>query len=536
MAEKEVEAYLNLVIRNMPATEKRLEEIRNMTTVDAELQELQKVILDGWPQSRQECKEVVRKYWNYRGEIAHVQGLLLKKHQIIIPVEMRKLILQAIHEGHLGMEKCLRRARQSVFWPGISNDVRVLVKKCEQCIKGQPSKSKEPMMVAELPTRAWQKVGSDLYEYGGGNYLIITDYYSLYPEVYKLRSQSARDVIVAVKDSFSRHGIPEVLFSDNGPCYIAHEFSKFANEWSFVHDTSSPRYPQSNGLAEVSVKSVKSLLRKCGGDIAQFQKGMLILRNSPLKDGKSPAQLLFGRQLRDNLPTLTSNLEQRQFVKRDMISERTKMKEYYDSRVPKQAVGGEKRLDFSKNQRVVIQHDTTKEWTVYGTVVGEVAPRSFLIKLDRGGELRRNSRFIKKVFGVNVCGQPRGELYTTEVEIDLSAADRNTYDESDDDSSTSTVPYVDSGSEDDNDSSTLTAGSSTEPYDDTDSSTLRASSSTEPYDEDTDINFDELSDDSLSTEEGSDSMNNRSPTPVGIVRTSRGREVKKKMPTDYADL
>ena len=69
----------------------------------------------------------------------------------------------------------------------------------------------------------------------------------------------------------------------------------------------------------------------------------------------------------------------------------------------------------------------------------------------------------------------------------------------------------------------------------TDSSTLTASSSTEPYD-DTDINSDELSDDSLSTEEGSDSMNNRSPTPVVIVRTSRGREVKKKTPTDYADL
>ena len=119
------------------------------------------------------------------------------------------------------------------------------------------------------------------------------------------------------------------------------------------------------------------------------------------------------------------------------------------------------------------------------------------------------------------------------MEIDLSAADRDNYDESDEDSSASTIPYVDSGSEDDSDGSTLTAGSSTEPYDDTDSSTLTAGSSTEQYD-DTEIDSDELSNDSLSTEEGSDGMNRRSPTPV--VRTSRGREVKKKTPTDYADL
>ena len=100
---------------------------------------------------------------------------------------------------------------------------------------------------------------------------------------------------MAIKHSFSRHGMPEVLFSDNGPCFNALAFAKFAGEWSFHHMTSSPRYPQSNGLAEVSVKSVKSLLRKYHGEIAKFQKGLLILRNCPLKNGKSPAQLLFCR-------------------------------------------------------------------------------------------------------------------------------------------------------------------------------------------------------------------------------------------------
>ena len=112
------------------------------------------------------------------------------------------------------------------------------------------------------------------------------------------------------------------------------------------------------------MKSVKSLLRKCGGDIAKFQKGMLILRNLPLKNGKLPAQLLFGRHLRDNLPTLTSNLEQREFVKRDLTEERKKAKFYYDRHVPK-TTSNEDSPAFRENQRVVIQHDVSKKWTVY---------------------------------------------------------------------------------------------------------------------------------------------------------------------------
>ena len=420
MAEREVYSYVNLVIQNMPANEERLEEIKSKTEQDAELQSLKKVVLEGWPNCKQKCEAKVQKYWNHRGEIAYIEGLLLKEQQIIIPTQMRKNILAAIHEGHLGMEKCIRRARQSIFWPGITNEIRILVEKCEECIRKQSSKVKEPMLVMDVPTRAWQKVGSDLFAYGGSNYIITTDYYSLYPEVYKLRSQTTEDVVVALKDSFSRHGIREELFSDNGPCFASAKFRRFAKEWSFSHDTS--RYPQSNGLAEVSVKSVKTLLMKCGGNLAEFQKGMLILRNSPLKNGKSPAQLLFGRQLRDNLPTVTKNLERRQFTQRDVIRDRYEAKKYYDRHVPKAVKVKEE--EFKSNQRVVVQDERTKEWTVYGTVLKEVAPRSYIIKLDTGRELRRNRRFLRKVFSINICGKATGERDpVNEIEIEICKDD-----------------------------------------------------------------------------------------------------------------
>ena len=470
----------------MPATDSRLEEIKELSKKDPELMSLKEVVLNGWPESKQKCSQEIQKYWIHRGDIAYLNGLLVKQHQIIIPVEMRKTILIAIHEGHLGMEKCMRRARQSIFWPGINNEIKMLVSQCEECIRKLASKEKEPMLVAEVPTRPWQKVGSDLFAHGGANYIIITDYYSLYPEVYRLKSQEAEDVIVALKDSFSRHGTPDELFSDNGPCYKSHKMKRFARQWFFDHNTSSPRYPQSNGLAEVSVKSVKALLQKCGGNLDKFQKGMLILRNSPLKGGKSPAQLLFGRQLKDNLPSLPSNLANREIVKRDVVLERQKSKDYYDRHVPHSPRGVK---EFKEKQRVVIQHDKTKEWTMYGTIEKEVAPRSYLINMDNGGKLRRNRRFVRKVVNVNLLGKAFGSESMDEVEIEIYNPHQDIVDDSDSD----TIAYEQVSSEDD----------------------------TIAYDDGT-----------MDGEETSASEEDREWFQV----TRKGRIVKKKIPTDYDDL
>ena len=80
-------------------------------------------------------------------------------------------------------------------------------------------------------------------------YIIITDYYSLWPEVYKLRKAKSVDVIETMKDTFSRHGIPDEVVSDNGSQYKSYLFRKFVKEWGFKHTTSSPYYPRSNGLS-----------------------------------------------------------------------------------------------------------------------------------------------------------------------------------------------------------------------------------------------------------------------------------------------
>ena len=104
-------------------------------------------------------------------------------------------------------------------------------------------------------------MATDLFQLDGSTYLLAVDYFSRYPEVIKLTSTTSKAVISSLKAIFSRHGVPLVLMSDNGPQFDSSDMKQFANTYGFKHITSSPHYPQSNGLAERTVKTIKGLLK-----------------------------------------------------------------------------------------------------------------------------------------------------------------------------------------------------------------------------------------------------------------------------------
>ena len=78
------------------------------------------------------------------------------------------------------------------------------------------------------------------------------------------------DLLIAV-DYYSgcfeaRHGIPVIVFSDNGSPIKSEDFKIFSNEWDFHRVTSSPYHAQRNGRVENAVKSCKSSLIKARAD------------------------------------------------------------------------------------------------------------------------------------------------------------------------------------------------------------------------------------------------------------------------------
>ncbi len=217
---------------------------------------------------------------------------------------MRNDVLAKLHEGHQGVVKCRERAQQSVWWPGLSQQLNELVRNCRACCQERQNR-REPLMPTPYPGRLWQKCGADLFMIGGKTYLLVVDYASRYVEIALLTPSRSNDVIHHLKSIFARHGICETLVTDNGPQFSGAAFAEFSESYGFQHVTSSPKYPQGNAEAERAVHTVKGLLKKSEDPYL----ALLAYRATPLQNGYSPAQLLMGRRLRTTVPILPALLD-----------------------------------------------------------------------------------------------------------------------------------------------------------------------------------------------------------------------------------
>ena len=289
-------------------SDRRLEQIRLSTESDPQFQTLTKYILEGWPESQRDCPNSIREYWNFRDELSIENELVMKGCRIVIPHDLRTEMLKILHVGHTDVEKTLRRARDIVFWPGLTKDITDLILNCNICLEFRNSNPKEPLQTHEVPSYPWQTIASDLFLWDDKDYVLFVDYYSRYFEVFRLTNTHSSTIISKCKEVFARHGIPERFISDNGPQYSSYEFADFSKQWNFQHVTSSPRYPRSNGLAERTVQTIKGILNKCKADGQDIDLAFLTYRTTPLDIGFSPSQLLMSRRLRSNIPVVQESL------------------------------------------------------------------------------------------------------------------------------------------------------------------------------------------------------------------------------------
>lgn len=382
----DVNAYVHMVTSALPVADAKMELIRHETINDNTLACLKNAIRNGWPDVKQNCSPDINEYWNYRADLSEVDDIIYKGSKIIIPKSMRTEMLKQIHKGHLGVEKCKKRAREVMFWPKINQDVSNEVLNCATCQKYQVSQPAQPLQPHQPTARPYQKIGADLFTCQGKDYLIMTDYYSLYPEVCKLQSTTAEAVITCMKATFARHGVASEVFTDNGPQFSSEKFRNFAKQWDFIHATSSPHFPQSNGLVEKSVQTVKRLMHKATDSGSDFYQSLLIYRTTPLDCGMSPSQLLMGRRLRSNLPMSECLLSTKEGekVKEFKSRQKEKQKFYYDR--------GTKDLPELHPGDKVRFKDGTSTWAQKGTVLRKVQPRSYRIRTEDGAVLRRNRR------------------------------------------------------------------------------------------------------------------------------------------------
>ena len=189
----------------------------------------------------------------------------MKGTRILTPAKKWEAVVKLIHEGHLGLNKCKLHAKVTVYWPGLNDQLEKLVLNCELCLKYSQSKCKQRPTISlgqEIPLHLCTKLDADLFHFEGASYLLIVDYTSRFPVVFRLSSMTGQHVANHCKQVFSEYGWPETLISDNGPCYTANAFTSVMNAYHVSHITSSSHYPQSNGLAEKYVQIMKTYFTK----------------------------------------------------------------------------------------------------------------------------------------------------------------------------------------------------------------------------------------------------------------------------------
>ena len=361
----------------------RITEIRQATIADQDMQKLAELILNGWPQAKSAVPQEIRHYFDFRDTLSHDDGIIVKGERILVPKILRKDMKRRLHVAHLGYDSMMRRARRTIYWPGMVQEIQQMADNCETCQEMKPSNAKEPLKQHDQGSIPWNKIGMDLFEIERRNYLVVVDYFSSFIEVDHLPTISCQAVIKVLQKQFARFGIPSCVVSDNGTQFTAGEFEKFMNKYGIMHVTSSPGHQQANGKAEAAVKLVKNIMKKAAKDNTDIYDALLELRNTPRQDTNlSPADLMFGRQTQSLLPIRPKAGMQFPMIAARRAKRKQAVKEQYDK-------AAHNLVPLTPGQCVYYQNPEKPGW-YRGTVMKECDGCSYIVEGMCGGVYRRN--------------------------------------------------------------------------------------------------------------------------------------------------
>ena len=286
-----------------------IDSVRNAVLCDPTMITLKNTIYRGWPDHRSQCPQELWDYWNFRCDLVLEDGLILKGDRVVIPESLRGQILKTTHLGHQGETKCLLLARQTTFWPGMTKDIKELVKDCEVCNIHQAAPPRLPILQPDLPTRPWEKLGADIFQFNDSKYLMIVDYYSRFPVIRLLKDMKASTVSAHFTSVLAEYGLPNAIITDFGSQFVSEDFRDTCKRSGINLTFSSPYHHQTNGLAEKSIGICKALWTKALESNQCPYTAVWMYRTTPIDDTlPSPYELLTGRKPRTLLPNSKMSL------------------------------------------------------------------------------------------------------------------------------------------------------------------------------------------------------------------------------------
>ena len=286
--------------------------IKKETQLDPVLAQVYNYVISGWPHV---VDPSLVPFKTRQDELSTRHGCLLWGARVIVPPSLQEKVLQELHDTHPGISRMKALARSYVWWPNMDSDIELTVSSCSTCQSMRSNPSPVQIHPWTFPARPWSRIHVDFAgPISGCTYLVVVDAYSKFPEVVKMSTTSAKATVTTLRDIFSRHGLPEIIVSDNGPQFTATEFEHFCTSNGILHRTSAVYKPSTNGQAERVVQILKSAIKQAhltNADVdTVIANHLLVYRTTPHSTtGEPPSLLLMGRRLRNRLDLLTPSLE-----------------------------------------------------------------------------------------------------------------------------------------------------------------------------------------------------------------------------------
>ena len=302
---------------------------------------------------------------------------------------MRAEMLQYIHEGHQGKDRCLLRARNTVFWPKITYDIQELIEGCIICQEHGKSQSIIGT-TQELSPFPWHTLATDIFYWKRVDSLIVIDVFSKYFLVRKLVNSTSAAVYAEIATIVTELGLPHIIRSDNGPCYNSKEFQQLLQCYNITHHTSSPYHPRSNGFIERMVGVAKKLMDKAGSEGKPWISGLYEYRVTPQSGSiASPLQLITQCTPREkDLPQLLSTLGAQE------------MYETHQELIRRQQNKLEKNyIELTPGMPLWVQHRQNTSWEL-ATVMSQCTSNSYWIMQENGTDrpkVYRRTRTMLKI-------------------------------------------------------------------------------------------------------------------------------------------
>ena len=234
---------LNLQITDITANDTSLDrnQIKIAYLKDPTIIKLAHIIHGGWPETDKELSEDVKLYFQYRYILHIVDEIIFLQEAIVVPVSLRQLFLQKIHQAHLGIIKSRLLGWTPIYWPNCNNNVKTTCQSCDLCRKNQSMRA-NTLKFQVKANQTGEIYGVDVTDIHGKSHIICIDYYTCCIFERQLKSLHSIDVIEALESIFCDIRAPDKLVSDNATYFVSEEFENFMMNWSIIHVTSSPQF------------------------------------------------------------------------------------------------------------------------------------------------------------------------------------------------------------------------------------------------------------------------------------------------------